>query len=126
MNVLNHDKVPFRDMTPGERSAIVEAWCNNGVEFFNGSWKEQQSGSIYQSNIYRTKPRQLIIPWDVVSPEYKWSAMDKNTKVWFYTEKPIADVNAWVGGGNYCKSALNINTSGIDWRESLVQRPEGV
>lgn len=127
MNVPNHDKVPFRDMTPEERSAIVEAWCEQGVEFWNGSWKEQQAGSIYQSNIYRTKLRQLIIPWDVIKPEYKWAAMDESGIVYFYKTMPsiIMQYRHWRSADNIL-SVLNIDTSGIDWRESLVQRPEGV
>ena len=130
MNVPNHDKVPFKDMTPEERSAIVESTLKgNTVLFDTEEWRPAASNFIVLDAIYRTKPRQLIIPWEHIKPEYKWAAMDvdgfvvlatfklaqRNDGVWVCMDGKMADV-----------VALNIDTTGIDWRDSLVQRPEGV
>lgn len=127
MNVPNHEKKAFRDMTPEERSAIVQAKLRGEAERLSGDeWEDSDPNSINFNRAYRTRPRQLVIPWEAIKPRYKWAAMDENTNVWFFTEKPIAGVDIWVDGGDYCKSPLNIDTTGIDWRESLTARPEGV
>lgn len=130
MNVPNHEKKAFRDMTPEERSAIVEAWMSDiGCEVLrgDGGWRNSNSLDFMldADNAYRTKPRQLIIPWDVIKPKYKWAAMDNTGNVYLYKEEPrlVSDCFA----GEWCYTTiLNIDTTGIDWRESLVQRQEGV
>lgn len=127
MNVPNHDKVPFEDMTPKERSAIVEAWIDSRAEVWNwssGAWKHS-SDLLVSGCCYRTKPSQLIITWEHIKPEYKWAAMDSCENVYFYPEKPEMLDSTWTCY-MWCQSPLSIDTTGIDWRESLVQRPEGV
>jgi len=128
MNVPNHERKAFKDMTPEERSAIVEAWLVDGVEVFGVTeWLQAASGHLLSDLPYRTRPRQLVIPWDVIKPEYKWAAMDESRFVCFYESKPIITGLAWVPTSkNWSGSPLNIDTTGIDWRESLVQRPDGV
>ena len=127
MNVPNHEKKTFKDMTPEERSAIVEAWLIGNVDIYVvGKWQNPANDHIVAYQPYRTRPRQLVIPWDVIKPEYKWAAMDEDGGVWFFGEKPgiDGDDKYWGGGKDFCQSPLNIDTTGIDWRESLVQRPE--
>lgn len=130
MNVPNHERKAFKDMTPEERSAIVEALLAGRAEVFAaGKWMDKIDQWVGMSTIYRTRPRQLVIPWDVIKPEYKWAAMDECGDVAIYDFKPVISEEEWLCGNNgYGKSlelhALNINTTGIDWRESLVQRPE--
>lgn len=131
MNVPNHERKAFRDMTPEERSAIVEAWISRaGIDVYShadGGWVEADYEVKLPENAYRTRPRQLVIPWEVIKPEYKWAAMDANQRVVFYTEKPRAGVDSWVTDCYWsCSLLLNINTTGIDWRESLTARPDGV
>lgn len=126
--VRNEEKKAFRDMTPEERSEIVEALLVGEVETHGyGEWQGPVS-LIAPDAIYRTKPRKLVIPWEVIRPEYKWAAMDEDGGVWFFTHKPKIDGEDlyWSCGGDFCQSALNIDTAGIDWRESLTERPEGV
>lgn len=132
MNVPNENKIPFREMTAEDRSAIVEAWINNCAEVWNCGKDEYQKAAkdlLSAGCIYRTKPRQLIIPWDVIKPEYKWAAIgfDGAKSVAVFTHEPSISDDAW----NYQSSmatvdALNIDTTGINWRESLVQRPKGM
>lgn len=129
MNVPNENKVTFREMTAEERSAIVDAKVLGEVERYwgDGEWRCSDDASVVFSCIYRTKPRQLIIPWDVIKPEYKWAAMNDDEAVWLYDRKPeIYMDERWAIMGCCSPSVLNIDTTGIDWRESLVQRPEGV
>lgn len=130
MNVPNHEKKAFRDMTPEERSAIVEAWLKGDVEYYSHAsddWQEKGDSGLYGETVYRTRPRQLVIPWEHIKPEYKWAAMDESGSIWVYAGKPQAGDSGWgYLGGLDGVGALNINTTGIDWRESLTARPEGV
>jgi len=131
MNIPNIEKKAFRDMTAEERSGVVEARIRGVVDIFNpeyGTWGTAFAPSIRIDGIYRTRQRKLEIPWGHIKPEFKWAAMDENGDVWAYSTEPFA-----VGDrkGNWCgddfhkiSSILNIDTSGIDWRESLTQRPE--
>jgi len=127
MNVPNHEKKPFRDMTPEERSAIVEAKLQDNADFLLGStWEKSDLIRIDFDRVYRTRPRQLVIPWEHIKPEYKWAAMDDDGSVYVYKTEPEIRLGSWSGGFAASASALNINTTGIDWRESLTARPEGV
>lgn len=128
MNVPNHEKKAFRDMTPEERSAIVEAVISGDGEYWNGQrWGENELGAVFADSIYRTRPRQLVIPWEHIKPEYKWAALNTYGSLVFYREKPSIGQNAWAAdGGGYFGIPINIDTAGIDWRESLTSRPEGV
>lgn len=125
MNVPNHEKKAFRDLTPEERSAIVEALLCDEVEIFVGSgWIDKKEKALSFASTYRTRPRQLVIPWEHIKPEYKWAAMDGDGCVFFYQDKPEIGAVGF-GSADYAfASALNIDTAGIDWRESLTQRPK--
>lgn len=136
MNVPNHERKTFRDMTPEDRAVIVEAWiaanpllgCDVQVLTDRGWATVILTTHIPLDIIYRTRPRQLVIPWEVIKPEYKWAAMDGDGSIFVYDVEPNLSLHDWVrnGGLPECIDALNINTTGIDWRESLVQRPEKV
>lgn len=127
MNVPNHEKKPFREMTPEERSAIVEAHIVGITDIVtNDVWMHADKNSLLPSYAYRTRPRQLIIPWEVIKPEYKWAAMDVDGTVCFYAAKPHTCADGWYSASFEAQVILNIDTTGIDWRESLVKRPEGV
>lgn len=127
MNVPNRERRAFKDMTPEERSAIVEAWLLKDAEYYStaGRWEYEFGYELAYDAIYRTRPRQLVIPWDVIKPEYKWAVMNEDDGLWVYVEKPeIANEEMWDIRGKCSPLPLNIDTTGIDWRESLVQRPE--
>lgn len=136
MNVPNHERKAFRDMTPEERSAIVEAWIvahpvNGGdVQVLtDGGWATViLTDHIPFDSIYRTRPRQLVIPWGHIKEEYQWAAMNESGRVLFFRGEPLCRSNdgVWENGSDWCMSPLAINTTGIDWRESLTARPEGV
>lgn len=134
MNVPNHEKKAFRDMTPEERRAIVEAWLSaDGAEVFHPHQEKwivlDENYGIAGFNAYRTRPRQLVIPWEHIKPEYKWAAMDADGEVYLYPEKPEDGGDQWLpveDDAIKANDVLNIDTTGIDWRESLTARPEGV
>lgn len=128
MNVPNHERKAFKDMTPEERSAIVEAWLLKNAEYYStaGEWEYEFGYELAYDAIYRTRPRQLVIPWQHIKPEYKWAAMDMDCEIYFFKQKPRMDADQWLPTDADAMQSclLNIDTTGIDWRESLVQRPE--
>lgn len=135
MNVPNHERKAFRDMTPEERSGIVEAWIAGQLEVLKGfdwlSWYEESSSYLRSDGIYRTRPRKLVIPWEHIKPECKFAALQGTGEVWFYEIEPELRAEErgawWFGRGARCwESVLAIDTSGIDPVYSLTARPEGV
>jgi len=131
MNVPNIEKKAFRDMTAEERGVIVESVISGNAEYLCdiGGWEDAGNALIALSGIYRTKPRKLLIPWEYIKPEFKWAVIGfKGAQgVVLYTKEPclIEDEDAWCYQSSMeTIGAMNIDTSGIDWRESLTQRPE--
>ena len=96
MNVPNKELKAFKDMTSEERSAIVEAWLIGNVDIYAvGKWQNTANDHIVAYQPYRTRPRQLVIPWEHIKPEYKWAAMDESGSLWVYKGKPKAGDSAW-------------------------------
>lgn len=130
MTVRNEEMKPFRDLTQEERSEIVELIANGDVvmSIFLGVFHPiRDPGVIDMNGIYRTKQRKLEIPWHVIKPEYKWAVMYSDGVICVNEIKPAGFTDAgWYGAGKCCELPLNIDTTGIDWRESLTERPEGV
>jgi hypothetical protein len=124
--------IKFKDMTPEQRSEIVEALVADpvSVEFYqpDGVWLEKRDSSthfIHLSRCYRIKPRQLVIPWDVLRSDIVAVAMAADGWVYAYAAVPTPDHSAWssMSAEVYSIQCLNINTTGVNWRESLVMRP---
>lgn len=132
MNVPNQEKKAFRDMTPDEMGAIASSIIAGDIEYwssFSQKWMTpgRAMGGLDFEAVYRTRPRQLVIPWEHIKPEYKWAAMDEyEGNVYFYKVEPKLGREEWSGGVVGKASAINIDTTGIDWRESLTARPEGL
>ena len=127
------EPIKFRDMTPEQRSEIVEAMVADpeSVEFYrlDEVWlgARKLSNFIHLGSCYRIKPRQLVIPWDVLRPDIVAAAMDADRLVYAYAAVPTPDQNydVWssMNGDAYNLLCLNIDTTGVNWRESLVMRP---
>lgn len=131
MTVRNEEKKAFRDLTPEERGEIVEARIRGFAEYYGekaGVWFCCDGEYLRLSGIYRTKPRFLSIPWESINPRYNFAAIDRDGDLWLYTEKPDCFERAWESSDGMSDAAiiLNIDTTGIDWRDSLTERPEGV
>lgn len=136
MNVPNHEKKAFRDMTPEQMGAIASSIIAGEIEYwssFSRKWMTpgRAMGGLDFEAVYRTRQKQLVIPWEHIKPEYKWAAMDECGDVAIYDAKPEMSDDSWLcgkfGHGNSLElHALNIDTAGIDWHESLTARPEGV
>jgi hypothetical protein len=126
------EPIKFKDMTPEQRSEIVEALVADpaSVESYqpDGVWLGKRNSStrfVHMSSCYRIKPRRLVIPWDILRSDIVAVAMDADGWVHAYTTVPTPDHGAWSSmRADACSlRCLNINTTGVNWRESLVMRP---
>lgn len=133
---LNEDMKEFKNLSAQEMKCIVNA---KDVDYYarddsTPGWRRKRrlGDGFYKTFIYRTtsKPKkQLIIPWEYIKPEYKWAAMDKDGIIWIYGEEPLCFEDHWSCTGHECQQnslqGINIDTTDIDWKESLVKRPDG-
>ena len=128
---LNENKRQFKDLTDEEKLLIIEEKMKGNVEYTNGfGWNKASESNLKFGYIYRTKPKptkKLDIPWQFIKPEFKWAAMDKNGEIYLYLEKPECK-DGYFYSINYMSlgDILNIDTTGVDWKTSLTQRPDGV
>lgn len=124
---------PF-GLLDAETRAALQAWPH-GVELYysSGAWVERGLAMPwYPNNTYRAKPAPLTKPsieWAHVAPRWRWLARDNSGVSWLYESEPN------LGGGSYWNSIyqsilatafFSFNPGTCDWRDSLVQRPEGV
>lgn len=131
-HVPNNDKVAFKNMTPEERSAIVEAWLNDDINILgrDNKWHPANKNMLLPDQKYQTKPKQLVIPWEHLSPKIKFVFIGLSGHVYGCEYLPCVSGNyydGWKSDGKwYHLECIKIDTDGIDWKDSLVQRPEGV
>mgnify|MGYP000594331440 CR=1 FL=1 len=126
---LNEELKQFKDLSDEEMLAIVKANIACECEWYgNSGWVPAIEELLNVNYIYRTKPpKQLVIPWAVLNKEFKHAAMDRTTGVAIFLEEPVRHDHVWMGFGKFNLSyAITIDTDGIDWKTSLVTRPEGV
>ena len=80
---------------------------------------------LYLHRDYRKPVKKLNVPWEHIKPEYKWAAMDENGEVYVYVGKPEIQTENYTSNRDYENiGAINVGTDGVDWRESLTERPD--
>lgn len=130
---LNEYKRKFIDLTDEEKLLIIKEKMKGNVELIragNDMWIVADKAAITFNTIYRTTPKpvkKLDMPWQFIKPEFKWAAMDKDGEIHLHEEKPECGYDYFYSS-NYSSLVyiLNIDTTGVDWKTSLTQRPEGV
>lgn len=99
-------------------------------EHFREKWRASDDKCVYVDSNYRIKSHELPIAqetWAMISEEWKWAAMDVDGIIYFYTNEPLLCKDRFIyDDGSYTKSIIALDTDGIDWRQSLTKRPEGV
>jgi len=130
MTVLNEQKLAFRDMAKEEQLVIIEAKQKGNVESYHSHyevWEEADTLAVHFSAVYRTKQKQLIIPWEWVGKSIVGAAMDKYGDVYFYKKTPVLDLHNGCYAGEWVyATAFNIDTNGVDWKTSYTPRPDGM
>ncbi|NTA27372.1 hypothetical protein [Allorhizobium ampelinum] len=101
------------------------------IEYSKASWLRQPDPLWrWDSCEYRIRETPDTIDWSHVDPSLKWMARDGSGAVYLYDEKPITGSSVFVARG---KESCRINgifssyrRGTVDWKDSLVERPEGV
>lgn len=101
-----------------------------------GEWSGSGNGHLldWKSYVYRIKQKEpLTLPkefWRCILRKWRYVAMDKDGEFFLYGKKPKKDTisKLWETDryGDLCKIDLNIDTTGYEWDETLIERPEGV
>jgi len=125
---LNEEKKEFKDLSDEEMIAVIRAKLSGNCEVMTliGVWENVNFYGFNFSCIYRTKPKQLVIPWAVLKKNIKHAAMDKDGRVFGYLEMGEKGDENWNGSEPKSLTALDLDTDGVDWKTSLVTRPEGI
>jgi hypothetical protein len=89
-------------------------------------WHDATGLSLNTEREYRIPVKKLNIPWEHIKPEYKFAAMGSDGVVFVFASAPVLKSVVWNIGPDVALSiigALTIDTDGIDWKESLTERP---
>ena len=107
---------------------LVRKMRNQPVEYKTGSgeWNLSRGMVTDINKQYRIPVKQLVIPWALIRDDITCVAIDSNGALYGYIGKPTMEDVVWVDGYNswYDLSALKIDTEGVDWKTSLVERPK--
>ena len=124
----------FEDLSKEERLGLVEAQLDGKtIEFWDGQgWLRTLSGEslFYYSDVrYRVaKTKDEFTNWDVLPPEYKWIARDEDGGAYAFTEEPSPLCYRW--GSEQDEHFIKVTLltcykqGTVDWKDSLIERPE--
>jgi len=105
---VDGDKIDFKET--GSRR-----WVNVDVPYWGWCLGE-----------YRIRQTPDSIDWTHVAPEFKWMKRDANGGAWLYSHEP--------NGATYISEPFKVTRAScftsyrkgtVDWKDSLVKRPEG-
>jgi len=79
-------------------------------------------GRFIQVQEKKLTSKPLVIPKGL-SPKWKYAAMDKNKRVWVYTDMPILASIGWDCQADTLamNDMFDIDTRGVDWKSSLIK-----
>lgn len=126
--------------TTAQKIAIMQAFIDGRRIEFNGSWTSWVWKPLipdvepvwnWEDIGYRIAPAtKPSIDWVQVSPEWKWLAKDEKGIGYLFTSKPYRTDAYWTLRDSTASAKATTFASfqrgDCDWRESLVERPEGV
>ena len=107
------------------RSLIDDRWIT--IKEFNFKVYKLDDELRFEHRIKLSKPS---IDWSQVSDRFKYLAKSRNGNCYLYEDKPkIFYHDCWSFTHGICVSASvfqSLEVGTCDWRDSLVERPEGV
>ena len=72
-----------------------------------------------------------VIDWSIIHPDIEWIAMDEDGRIYGYPDRPTIGVYSFINSKSSAYVSLGtaldpsvLNFSGIDWKETLTQRPK--
>ena len=129
------NRVPYGMLTDEEKQQI-DAIPKEELIFTSAYtpavWLSGAVGNV-ATTIYRRRPKPpLIVPdavWAVLDKKFRWAAMDSDGFVSAFSNEPIviSGAESWGAGSRQPLNYLvGVEADPSRWRESLIQRPEGV
>lgn len=124
---------------------FINTWENNEdddenrVYCFNANWVDIDTKGLDWKKSLTKRPEEDDAYlngyinsdiWKIVDEDFEYMAMDADGSIYFYVYKPELNDNQWsVDEINddfeeITERVLNINVDNIDWRYSLVKRPD--
>lgn len=90
-------------------------------------WHDATELSLNTDWKYREPVKKLNIPWEHIKHEYIYAAMDSGDDIIVFEDKPSVEGGSFTNTGKWAYvTGLNIDTDGIEWKESLTIRPAPV
>lgn len=118
---------PFGELDRETKIALFTAWVDGAKIEYDGDIIYDMGW--YENCVYRVAPTKPSIDWSHVAPQFKWMATDADCTTMLYEEKPIEWKTEWGWTGGDCTNITclaSFRPGTCDWKDSLVQRPEGV
>ena len=123
---------PF-GLLDAETQAALKAHGGPWERYAIGGWVRCAEPEWFDPNCYRVRPeplRPLTVRWEHMPTWAKWAARDEDGAIWVFEEFPKLWSDVW-GRGDGDRNRIDqfpgLSDPGtVDWRDSLIQRPEGV
>lgn len=128
-----NNRIPWGLLTPEEQAAMEAA--KHGWEWFDyrNGWLKKEHGVWIAGTIYRALPAPVVKPpvdptiWRFLPKWVTHMAMDADKAWWGFGSKPDIFDTYWnVKRDIHDLDQFVLPTEGFDWRDSLVERPEGM
>lgn len=109
---------------------IVEIYCNKGVykytvhkpEDVHWAWNE------FDYDVYEEPKTKPSINWEHVEQRFKWMATDVDGNTYLFSIKPEKRRVLWESEFSYILASVfsSFVPGTCNWKDSLVERPEGI
>lgn len=124
---------------------FINGWDNaddddeNRVYCFNADWVDIDTKDLNWKESLTERPDDEVLYangyinsdiWEMVDKEFEYMAIDADGSIYVYEYKPYLEDDHWSADERdddyeeISESVLNIDTDNIDWRYSLVKRPD--
>ena len=126
----------FGELTDIDKSALFIAWTEDRVIQFRGDtrhkWQDVITPNWYVDYQYRIKPKEPAntIDWSLIHPDFKYLAMDRDIDWYLFKELPsITNGKNWQDR-DLSHVSLKLTTftffkpNPVDWKDSLITRPD--
>lgn len=128
---------PFGELDDATKGALLLAKHNGAkietAAFVGRFYQLLNPEFIHDDQVYRVAPPPVIpmsVDWSVFKPNIRWIAADEDDEVYAFEEKPCRQVSFWGDDGSVCISYIqhlaSFQRGTVDWKYSLLERPEGV
>lgn len=87
---------------------------------------QEMDAAVNAAQPQEKRSQPLDIPWNDITDHYQYAVMNEHGMIYLYSRKPRLVSGMWHRDGEMgcCVNLLNSQPEGLDWRESLTERPE--